>query len=407
MTLRDEYTDRPVAVFTLNYQHRGLGVYGRFKGSLDNEKLSKKKTWRRGQKGKIKYQYAARRKNFIFCFGDHCLKSKTTGYGWTRHVSGRAKVSNWAPKRKVNPSRAARIKAFQRIPKEYRSFSKFKPKAKVNENSWVNHFLLSIVSAVIYERDDLWRRSTFNELGIKQVEYVRNPGKSGLGAVETAILRHDSGAVIVVCRGTQGFKDKRSLLRFPRVKRPYFGNAKANRGYILGMSGAFDGVMAALNKHVKPGDKIWFTGHSLGAAVAQLLAHRIAGTNQGRNIQGVVTFAGPPPGSKAWARHYAKMGLANKTIRWVNHRDAVPHIGTAGIIGAGHSGPAKYIDWLGQKVIDKPSIKRRGPRHRTWDDHPMTRYSMRIWHLMPAQYKKGLRSPRNFLGEINGEPPNY
>ena len=82
----------------------------------------------------------------------------------------------------------------------------------------MNHYLLALVSGIIYERTDVWRRTSFNELGIKQVAYFNRSRikrmsnrvqamMTGQGTVETAILRHQNGTLIVACRGSQGFKD--------------------------------------------------------------------------------------------------------------------------------------------------------------------------------------------------------
>ena len=109
---------------------------------------------------------------------------------------------------------------------------------------------------------------------------------------------------------------------------------------------------------------------------------------------------------KAWARHYVKVGLANKTVRWVNYRDFVPHWATAKTIGNGHAGLTNYIDWPQNKVLTLKALSRRDFLAGLFD-HGMTRYAMRIWYLMPAKYRKGLRTPRNFLGEINGKAGEF
>jgi len=403
-----EFGDRTLQSFVINVRQRGLGLLGRLKAGIDEQSLTDHTTPRTYRKGKMAVRYWASGLDFHYCFGHPCINRDAD--------DALERASNQAKDRAKESNQITRNKAFKRIPMGERSFRKFRSKARANRYAWVNHYLLSLVSAIVYEKSHSWRRKSFRELGITQVGFLdrnnmKNPLarrealQAGQGPVETAILKLSDGNIIVACRGTQGLNDYMTDLRAARVARKYFGNAKIGKGYADALSGVYDEVVSTLKAHAKPGAKIWFTGHSLGGAVAQLLAHRITVAKSRLKVHAVVTFGQPPPGSRSWAKHYKKSGLAGRTVRWIDHRDAVPNLLMK--LGYGHSGRSNLIDWPRTKVLFNRPQTHLGVTSRTWDDHPITRYAIRIWQLMPRKLRRGLRSPRHFLGEVNGESPTY
>ncbi|MEM7553726.1 MAG: hypothetical protein AAF378_06440 [Cyanobacteria bacterium P01_A01_bin.84] len=93
----------------------------------------------------------------------------------------------------------------------------------------------------------------------------------------------------------------------------------------------------------------WFTGHSLGAALATLAAYRYS------NFNGLYTFGSPLVGDVIFQGNFRKKGFDEKTYRFVNNNDIVtripsiaPHISPLrGIRSYCHVGQLKYIDYRG------------------------------------------------------------
>jgi hypothetical protein len=81
---------------------------------------------------------------------------------------------------------------------------------------------------------------------------------------------------------------------------------------------------------------VWIVGHSLGGAIAAIVAIRAA-RGDGCNAKGIVTFGMPRLGTHAYVSN-----LATPHKRWVHHHDLVPRI-PAKWIGYQHFGKEEYI----------------------------------------------------------------
>lgn len=116
------------------------------------------------------------------------------------------------------------------------------------------------------------------------------------------------------------------------------------------------GLESCLNQLKHAGDRhrtLWFTGHSLGAALATLAADRYG------NVQGVYTFGSPRVGDSAFQTAYQIT-----TYRFVNHNDVVTHVPLLGPYATlrippkgafRHVGELRYIDSEGH-IRDKPHL---------------------------------------------------
>jgi len=130
--------------------------------------------------------------------------------------------------------------------------------------------------------------------------------------------------------------------------------------------------------------KLWFTGHSLGGAMASICAGRCLLSHIDTHPEQVHTFGSPRVGTKRYINH-AKVDY----FRWVNNNDIVTRSPPAWL-GYRHAGQEVYMDAQG-KIRELNRVERRadmwkgllmGIKRREIDyfsDHLIDRYVEHIY----------------------------
>jgi hypothetical protein len=95
---------------------------------------------------------------------------------------------------------------------------------------------------------------------------------------------------------------------------------------------------------------VWFTGHSLGGALAMLAGTKMYFEDPDVPVAGIYTFGQPAIGDRTLASAYSE-DFKSRAIRFVNNNDMVPRTSLCQ-----HTGTVKYIDSTG-KLHDKMTIK--------------------------------------------------
>lgn len=107
-----------------------------------------------------------------------------------------------------------------------------------------------------------------------------------------------------------------------------------HRGFKEALDEVWESVLDYLRSKEKARRTVWFTGHSLGAALATLAAQRY------EQVRGLYTFGSPRVGDRDF-----KKGFLFPTYRFVNHDDIVTRVPPP--LFYQHVGRLKYIDGEG------------------------------------------------------------
>ena len=213
--------------------------------------------------------------------------------------------------------------------------------------------LTASVSAASYETDSAQLNSILSGLGLTLDKLsIKDSGTGTQG-----LLAYNDDIVVLAFRGTEDFKD-------------WLGNAKVWENEIKSgpvcdqtvkvHQGFKDAVHAitrdgALYQRIselqKAGRKFYITGHSLGGALATLLAY-FSTTESNFKIDGVYTFGQPPVGNSGFKQCYDAQ-LLDKTFRFVNYKDVVPRLKPNDSLK--HVGLLLFLDKDGNLGTEKPS----------------------------------------------------
>ena len=152
------------------------------------------------------------------------------------------------------------------------------------------------------------------------------------------VAQRDEGTVVCF-RGTEvsEWQDLAADAEF--ILAPNQGSdngAKVHRGFLRSLNTVWEQVENALDD-----GKIWFTGHSLGAALATLAADRHPGDHP------LYTFGSPRVGDKKFRQEFR----AN-AYRFVNNNDGVTVVPPSLIAPYRHVGDLKYLDENGHLIDD-------------------------------------------------------
>lgn len=164
------------------------------------------------------------------------------------------------------------------------------------------------------------------------VQYVSNNGSD-------AYILEDAHDFIVVCRGTEvkQFSDVRADLS---ISRTTMDKIKLHIGFNHYVDHVWDQIMAG-GKHACWKEKsVWITGHSLGAAMATIIAYRFAMHTALSTPKALFTYGSPRVGNKAFVN--VTNALPYPHHRWVNDGDIVTKIPFAPWFY--HSGTMHHID---------------------------------------------------------------
>lgn len=178
-------------------------------------------------------------------------------------------------------------------------------------HSWRNAVWMAEMSALAYW-DTRLRRKQLERWGYRLAAEIVDPGTD-----TSAFLAVKDHHVVLSFRGTSSLKNVLTDLNAIPATADW-APGKIHRGF----GNAADKVWTQIKEKLDalPGRDIWVTGHSLGAALAQLTAIRLEG-----RVRAVYTFGTPRVGDENFAKGYDR-ALVGKTFAHVNDQDVVTRV---------------------------------------------------------------------------------
>ena len=156
--------------------------------------------------------------------------------------------------------------------------------------------------------------------------------------------KHD---LVIACRGTEPteFNDiKADLKAMPVIAETV---SRVHRGFKKEVDDLWPMVLEDLERTANDKKKIWFCGHSLGAAMATIMASRCHLYPDVEPVEELYTYGSPRVG---WPTYGNSLGVTHH--RWKNNNDIVTSVPLA-IMGYRHHGEEHYINAYGN--VRKPT----------------------------------------------------
>lgn len=147
--------------------------------------------------------------------------------------------------------------------------------------------------------------------------------------------------LVIACRGTQPteFNDiKADLQALPVMAETI---SRVHRGFKAEVDELWPMVLEDISRKANANKKIWFCGHSLGAAMATIMASRCHLYPDVEPVQELYTYGSPRVG---WPTYCNSLGVTHH--RWVNNNDIVCRVPLA-IMGYRHHGEEHYMNAFG------------------------------------------------------------
>ena len=208
-------------------------------------------------------------------------------------------------------------------------------------------------------------------LGFTQVEFYNRDGAQ-------AYRFANKEDMVIACRGTQPtqFNDIAADLKAVPVVAETV--SRVHQGFKAEVDELWPMVLEDLVAKL-PKQKLWFCGHSLGAAMATIMASRCMYEEAVPDPQELYTYGSPRVGWKGYVVH-----LGVQHHRWVNNNDIVTRVPPR-LMGYKHHGNEHYMNAYGdvrklsgwQRAKDRwrgfiMGIKAGGVDN--FSDHSMTHY---------------------------------
>ena len=194
--------------------------------------------------------------------------------------------------------------------------------------------LFAKLSSIAYNDNIKEVKKQVKKLGFTTVEFYNKDGAQ-------AYRFQNSDDMVIACRGTQPteFNDiKADLNAVPVVAETV---SRVHQGFKAEVDELWPMVLEDITRTVNKDNKLWFCGHSLGAAMTTIMASRCYHDAALPDPIETYTYGSPRVG---WPTYVKSLGMVHH--RWVNNNDIVTRVPLT-IMGYRHHGEEHYMNAFG------------------------------------------------------------
>jgi hypothetical protein len=257
------------------------------------------------------------------------------------------------------------------------------------------HEKLGVVPFEDFEQFQKKYRELFTPWGIDTCEFIRSDGP--IFDTELIVMsKSDGDFVIVVFRGSEHIGGPVSAakdaiftdgdIRFEDVSAYLGDGVRVHAGFWHAFTPVTEKIIRAIEKQggFSEGRKLWLTGNSLGAALANLCALSLR--QEGYRVQGVCTFGAPRCGDERFRQRYED-DFSILCYRWVNDNDIVPMLPP--LEDYRHVGVLAALKSDGSVVFNDSDYDGMGNPLKHYQEF----YAYRIYQLLPPELKAKMPPP--------------
>ena len=210
----------------------------------------------------------------------------------------------------------------------------------LNESSFSlqSALFLAQASKLAYSSPATAKPGAIKSLGFKTARFISKKDTQ-------LFVAQSPSAILVAFRGTQQIKDWLTNLDSMLLKVPL---GEVHRRFYEALQLVWPNIDHTIKTYSDNSQKIWFTGHSLGGALAMLAASMFL--DKPEQLGGLYTFGQPRIGNEAFTKNF-DVNLKSKTYRFVNNNDIVPRVPPRKM-DYSDAGQFRYFNIFGQMYSD-------------------------------------------------------
>lgn len=204
-------------------------------------------------------------------------------------------------------------------------------------------------------KDEDHIRSVAGRWGFDRLEFFKVPHSQPFPLQDTqAYIAASDQMIIVSFRGTQSQEIRDWLSDASSLLAPYAAaTGMCHSGFYQALDAVHAAMLATLETWHTNHQSLWFTGHSLGGALAMLAAARTYFEDPTLLADGVYTYGQPRTCDPMLAAAYDK-AFRGRTFRFVNNNDVVCQLPPAPLFA--HVAEERYFDAGGKLREAKRSL---------------------------------------------------